>query len=76
MSARNWWIERAALPLERLKRGLQTSWRTVRELTGDDAYERYLAHHAACHGGELPLDRAAWFKQEQQRKWDGVRRCC
>lgn len=55
---------------------LKSAWHALRELTGDDAYERYLAHHAHTHPGEAPLDRASWFKSEQRRKWDGVRRCC
>ena len=51
-------------------------WRFIRRLSGDDAYERYLAHHAAAHPEEPPLSRKAFFKQEQERKWAGVRRCC
>jgi uncharacterized short protein YbdD (DUF466 family) len=53
-------------------------WAALRELSGDDAYERYVAHwesqHAAAPG--VPLDRAEFFKQEQRRKWEGVKRCC
>jgi uncharacterized short protein YbdD (DUF466 family) len=52
--------------------------RFVREISGDDAYERYLVHwreHHALQGGE-PQTRAAFFKAEQERKWNGVKRCC
>ncbi len=59
-----------------MKQWLRKSWNTLRRLTGDDAYERYLAHHQQHHAGTTPLDRAAFFRSEQQRKWDGVRRCC
>jgi uncharacterized short protein YbdD (DUF466 family) len=57
---------------------LQQLWAMFRELTGDDAYERYLAHWQAEHGadGSAPLDRAAFCREEQRRKWDGIRRCC
>lgn len=48
----------------------------VRQLSGDDAYERYLVHHEQAHHDEIPLSRAEFFKQEQERKWNGVRRCC
>jgi uncharacterized short protein YbdD (DUF466 family) len=53
-------------------------WALLREVSGDDAYERYLAHCRRHHSGEAtaPLDRAAFFKEEQRRKWEGVRRCC
>jgi len=58
---------------------LRRAWTLLREVTGDDAYERYLAHwhaHDAEHRHETPLDREAFFREEQRRKWDGVRRCC
>ena len=53
-------------------------WAAIRELTGDDAYERYLAHWRTRHAleGAAPLDRAAFCRDEQRRKWEGVRRCC
>jgi uncharacterized short protein YbdD (DUF466 family) len=51
-------------------------WQKLRTATGDDAYECYLAHWRAHHDGEAPLDRRAFFKEEQRRKWDGIRRCC
>lgn len=61
-----------------MKNTLHDLWRGLRRISGDDAYERYLAHwreHHATEGGQ-PLDRKAFFKVEQDRKWNGVRRCC
>ena len=57
---------------------LQKVWALLREVTGDDAYDRYLAHWHATHAGEgkTPLDRSSFYREEQRRKWDGVRRCC
>jgi len=57
---------------------MKNFWSGLRRMSGDDAYERYLAHWHACHahdGGE-PLDRKSHFKAEQARKWNGMRRCC
>ena len=51
-------------------------WRWLRTATGDDAYERYVEHHAAKHAGEALLTRAAYYEERQQRKWSGVSRCC
>ena len=49
----------------------------VRHISGDDAYERYLEHWQTHHAGEAePLDRKTFFKMEQDRKWNGIRRCC
>jgi uncharacterized short protein YbdD (DUF466 family) len=57
-------------------KGLRRLWQAVRRLSGDDAYERYLAHHAEHHPEEAPLSREAFFKQWQDNKWKGVKRCC
>ncbi|MGZ8250226.1 CstA-like transporter-associated (seleno)protein [Methylomagnum sp.] len=53
-------------------------WRALRAITGDDAYERYLAHWHARHVSEggLPLSRKAFYEAETQRRWSGVKRCC
>lgn len=55
---------------------LQHCLAQLRQLTGDDAYERYLAHHQQYHAGQALLDRRAFYLAEQQRKWNGVKRCC
>ncbi|MDD5037058.1 MAG: YbdD/YjiX family protein [Methylococcaceae bacterium] len=57
---------------------LQKCWLILREITGDDAYERYLAHWGLYHSQEdgSPLSREAFFKQALERKWNGVKRCC
>ncbi len=60
---------------------LKSVWRGIRRLSGDDAYERYLAHyaeHRAQEGdaSEPPLSREEFFKQWQDNKWKGIKRCC
>jgi uncharacterized short protein YbdD (DUF466 family) len=52
------------------------AWRYLRAVSGDDAYERYLEHHAAHHLGEPVMPRKAFFTDHQRRKWTGVSRCC
>jgi uncharacterized short protein YbdD (DUF466 family) len=59
-----------------LKLKLSKFIKFVRQLSGDDAYERYIEHHAAAHSSEVLLSRKQFFKQEQERKWNGVKRCC
>jgi uncharacterized short protein YbdD (DUF466 family) len=55
-------------------------WQNIRQLSGDDAYERYLKHYAEHQAVqenlEPPLSREAYFKQWQDSKWKGMRRCC
>lgn len=61
-------------------------WNIVQQLSGEDAYERYLARfneyqakHQKLHAHEidsLPLTRQAFFKQWQDNNWKGIKRCC
>jgi len=54
-------------------------WQCLRRLSGDDAYERYLQHYAQCHQTDTdapPLSKAEFFKQWQDNKWQGIKRCC
>jgi uncharacterized short protein YbdD (DUF466 family) len=57
-------------------RWLAGGWAYLRAVSGDDAYERYLAHHAVEHAGQPPMSRKAYFAERQRRKWTGVTRCC
>lgn len=55
-------------------------WHMIRQLSGDDAYERYLQHHAAFHALTVDappvLSKKEFFKYWQASKWTGVNRCC
>jgi uncharacterized short protein YbdD (DUF466 family) len=55
-------------------------WRGVRQLSGDDAYERYLKHHAEFHAISVdappPLSRKEFFQRWQDSQWKGTKRCC
>ncbi|MGJ0485107.1 MAG: CstA-like transporter-associated (seleno)protein [Methylomicrobium sp.] len=61
---------------------LRSFWKVVRRLSGDDAYERYLEHYVHNHAQDNdhecagPLSRAEFFKQWQDQKWNGIKRCC
>ena len=61
---------------------LKKFWRIIRRLSGDDAYEQYLKHYARYHQADmghkchLPLSKADFFKQWQNEKWNGIKRCC
>ena len=59
-----------------LKIWFKCCWHGIRQLSGDDAYERYLLHHKNCHSSNAPLSRREYFNCRERDKWDGVRRCC
>ena len=65
--------------LDKVKNLWRNVWPMVRQLSGDDAYERYLAHYTEFHtepAAEQPLSREEFFKQWQDGKWKGIKRCC
>lgn len=55
---------------------LRKLWDFMRQVSGDDAYERYLARHARTHPQVEPLSRRDFFAEEQARKWGSINRCC
>jgi len=49
----------------------------VRELTGEAAYDRYVAAHAARHGDHPPLTRAQWWRaRDDARERVAHESCC
>jgi uncharacterized short protein YbdD (DUF466 family) len=66
--------------MEQAMNWFRQCWQRIRQLSGDDVYERYLAHYAEHHDyeadGAPPLSRAEFFKQWQDQKWQGIKRCC
>ena len=69
-------MTRHARPAPRPWSRLASLWAVLRTLSGDDAYERYRAHHAARHAGEPPMSRREFCADAERRKWSGVNRCC
>jgi len=55
---------------------LRKIWQYLRQVSGDDAYERYLAHHQQAHVGEPPMTQKQHFRKRQDEKWSKVSRCC
>jgi uncharacterized short protein YbdD (DUF466 family) len=65
-----WWIPNFVWRL------LWHVWHFVREVSGDDAYERYLQHVTWFHPDLAPMSRSEHFKFRQEQKWDRLSRCC
>jgi uncharacterized short protein YbdD (DUF466 family) len=57
-------------------RGLWRAWRFAREVSGDDAYERYLTHMARAHPGQVPMTRSKYHRFRMEQKWNRISRCC
>jgi uncharacterized short protein YbdD (DUF466 family) len=59
-----------------VRRVLRYAWAFLRQVSGDDAYERYLDHMARCHAEEPVMTRAQYFAFRLDEKWQRISRCC
>ena len=61
---------------------LKWLWLWLREMSGDAAYEHYLASvrrsetHGRCPRHSQPLSRQEFYLEHLQRRYAGVNRCC
>lgn len=66
--------------MRKLVDAMASAWRLLRQMSGDDAYERYLSLYAANqqqHQHQTPpLSREDFCKAWQEDKWNGIKRCC
>jgi len=61
----------------RLRLGLGSAWALLRQWSGDDAYERYLAHHQLAHPDQRLLSRREFVRRYQHERFSsGPNRCC
>jgi uncharacterized short protein YbdD (DUF466 family) len=51
-------------------------WSFVRQVSGDDAYERYLEHALTEHPDQRPLRRYEYYRLRTEQKWSRITRCC
>lgn len=48
----------------------------LRGVTGDDAYDKYLAHMRTTAPGEPPMSAREFFRAQLENKWRCVSGCC
>ena len=51
------------------------TWRGLRLLSGDDAYDRYLASQESRGNDPAPLSPGAFHAQQLDRKWERIFGC-
>ena len=59
-----------------VKQFLSAGLSLLRGVTGDDAYDKYLAHHERTHPDVKPLTAAEFFQAQLDQKWNCVSGCC
>lgn len=55
---------------------LRSAWRFVRQVSGDDAYERYREHMLHAHAAQPAMTRKDYYRFRTEQKWNRVTRCC
>jgi uncharacterized short protein YbdD (DUF466 family) len=48
----------------------------LRGVTGDDAYDKYLAHMRASAPTEQPMSAREFFRVQLENKWSCISGCC
>lgn len=48
----------------------------LRGVTGDDAYEKYLAHMRANEPEARPLSEREFFRAQMEQRWNCINGCC
>lgn len=59
-----------------MKQFLAAGFSLLRGVVGDDAYEKYLAHHERTHPEQVPMTPEAFFRAQLEQKWNCVSGCC
>jgi uncharacterized short protein YbdD (DUF466 family) len=48
----------------------------LRGVTGDDAYEKYLAHMQSSEPAATPMTEKEFFRAQMEQKWSCINGCC
>jgi len=55
---------------------LRAIWDYLKEISGENAYDRYLAVHAATHSDRSPLSRGEVYRARQDEKYNNLGSRC
>jgi len=59
-----------------MKQFLSSGLSLLRGVTGDDAYEKYIAHQRRSSPDETPMSAADFFRAQMEQKWNCINGCC
>ena len=60
----------------RVLQPIRSAWWYLKEVSGENAYDRYLVVHAATHPERPPMNRGEFYRQRQDEKYsDPGSRC-
>jgi uncharacterized short protein YbdD (DUF466 family) len=59
-----------------MKQFLSAGLSLLRGVTGDDAYDKYVAHLQRTEPDRQPMSAEAFFRAQLEQKWNCVNGCC
>lgn len=58
------------MPDSTLLKPIRYAWGYLKEISGENAYDRYLAVHTATHPGKPPMNRSEFYRWRQDEKYN------
>lgn len=55
---------------------LRYAWEYLKEISGENAYDRYLAVHTASHPEKPPMQRGEFYRSRQDAKYNDLGSRC
>ncbi len=56
--------------MHELLKPVRYAWGYLKEISGENAYDRYLAVHTATHPGKTPMNRSEFYRARQDEKYN------
>jgi uncharacterized short protein YbdD (DUF466 family) len=66
----------AATGPKAVRQFLSSGLSLLRGVTGDDAYEKYLAHMRSTEPARQPMSDKEFFRAQMEQKWSCISGCC
>lgn len=63
-------------PRNPVRQFLSSGLSLLRGVTGDDAYEKYIAHMRANEPDTVPMSEREFFRAQLEQKWNCINGCC
>jgi uncharacterized short protein YbdD (DUF466 family) len=65
-----------ARPPNGVRQFLSSGLSLLRGVTGDDAYDKYLAHMQSNDPATTPMSEKEFFRAQMEQKWSCISGCC
>ena len=63
-------------PRNSMRQFLSSGLSLLRGVTGDDAYDKYLAHMRSNEPAATPMTEKEFFRAQMEQKWSCISGCC